>query len=89
MVDEEMLKTRGLMGEEDARKREKLAKGDEVPSPTFPSGSTVRSVEVVEPMMSGMAVPAAFTLRVASGEVEPIPTLLAKVLATVVEVETR
>jgi hypothetical protein len=76
------------MGEEDARKSEKLAKGEEVPMPMLPSGSTVRSVDVVEPIMNGMTEPDAFTLSVAKGEVVPIPTFDAKVLFAVVEVET-
>ena len=39
-------------------------------------------------MMNGMVFPDACTLRLASGVVEPMPTFEAKVLETVVEVET-
>jgi hypothetical protein len=89
LVEEEMLKTSGLMGEEEARKMERLAMGEVVPTPTFPNGSIKKSVAEVEPIANGMLVPDAFTLSVAKGDVVPTPTLLAKVLLTVVDVATR
>ena len=89
LVEEEMLKTSGLMGEEEARKMERFAMGEVVPNPRLPSESTRRSVAELDPMANGMVVPDAFTLRLAKGEVVPMPTFEAKVLETVVEVATR
>jgi len=89
LLDDEMLKTSGLIGEEDARKMEKLAIGEVVPSPTLPSGSMRKSVAEDEPIANGMVVPDALTASVENGEVVPMPTFEAKVLLTVVEVETK
>ena len=68
---------------------EKSAKGEEVPTPTFPVASTRKVVAVEEPMAKGTAPAPAWTESDAHGEVEPTPTFEAKVLATVVEVATR
>ena len=88
LVEEEILKTSGLIGDDDARKMERLAMGEVVPRPTFPSGSMRKSVAEDDPMANGIVVPDAFTLSVANCEVVPMPTLLANVLFPVVEVAT-
>lgn len=87
-VEDEILKTSGLIGEDEARKIERLAIGEVVPRPTLPIGSMRKSVAEDDPMANGIAVPDAFTLSVAKGEVVPIPTFEAKVLFAVVEVAT-
>jgi hypothetical protein len=88
---------------EPAPATEKNAKGEEVPTPTFPVFKTVKSDvvakaavedEIEKSVFGGRAAPEvvvelAWIAKNAKGEEVPMPTLLAKVLLAVVEVETR
>ncbi len=87
-VEDAMEKAYALIGEEDARKIERFDMAEVVPRPRLPSVLMEAYVALEEPTRNGITEPAAFTLSVASGEVEPIPTDDAKVFATVVEVAT-